>query len=291
MKKILMVLAILLAAPLHSHGADADLLDRYEIPTYSYHSLFLDSRDLFDYEQTKETATGRETKKLHANLYLEEHVVKQKPGRTSRFMGGILAAPTDGANRFDDNSYDAMFTPRAVAAFEAGFALMPFLNILAGVQIQGFGFGHPRATMGPNEYRFKTDDWNVSLFYLGARFKLPVALWGSRLFAVSKAEAGMGFVPYAKMILGVSKMDGALMNYDPINFPSGDATQMFMSTMNIAVGFGIGAEVRSRVFGAFLEMNMNMLGSPDVSTLYSSMGVSSGTLLTITLSLGISFYI
>jgi hypothetical protein len=207
------------------------------------------------------------------------------------FLGGILAAPSDGANQFDDNAYDVMFTPKVVAAFEAGFAIMPFLNILAGAQVQGFAFGHPRATVGPDHYRFKTSDWTVQFFYLGARFKLPLSLLGKRLFAVSKAEAGLGFVPYAKMVLGVSKMEGAVMNYDPINFPSGDPHQMYASTSNFGFGLGFGAEMRSRVFGAFLELNINMLGSPQISSTYTSMGVSANSLFTITLNLGMSFYI
>jgi hypothetical protein len=201
-------------------------------------------------------------------------------------LGGLLGTAGDGAEMFDDNSYSTILRPHTMGFAELGFTLMPSLNLFVGASFQFFYFGHPRRTDGGNLYRYKTSNLTSRQFYLGTRFKLPFSLWGPRLFSISKAESGTGFVPYAKLALGLSKLPGINM-YDPSLM--GEHYPFYKETQGFYFGLGLGMEGRWRVFSLFIEFSLHRIGQPELVGPYAMQ--DAGDFLTYSLVAGMAFYI
>ncbi len=219
-------------------------------------------------------------------------VTDQKIRRSDRMsitigIGGMYGLFGKGADMFDDNSYSAMFKPNVTLMFELGFTLMPLLNIFAGVALEGFADNSPALVLGPDRYESHVDDQIAKMFYAGVRVKFPVRLLGSRLFCISKAENGYGFVPYLKFGAGASMLNkvdvecySSTINIDQRLYE--DSTGLFLT-------FGLGLELRTGVFGGFIETCYSHLGTPQLSAAFSSQ--SAGAMRTLYLAIGIAFYI
>jgi hypothetical protein len=196
-------------------------------------------------------------------------------------MGGLLGTSGEGAEGFDDNAYDVMFKPSFMGYAELGFTLMPCLNFSLGAAFQILLPDHPRNSWA----RFETSELTSGQFYLATRFKLPLALLGSRLFSISKAESGKGFVPYVKLSLGLATLSKAT-----IDIPSAGLWDepMYEASKGFYFGLGLGLEGRWRLFGLFVELSLHRLGEPKLAP---SVTWSIDTLITYTFAVGMAFYI
>jgi hypothetical protein len=212
-----------------------------------------------------------------------QRIVKSERVSLSFGLGGIAAASGDGVSGFDQNAYSEITRPLFVLYLEAGFSLMPFLNIYAGFGGQVFGNGHLKHT-GFGLYA-RTDGLSAMLIYLGVRLKLPIRLIGPRLFRVADAECGYGFVPYVKFGAGIARLSEMMATQTD---PTWNEFDVYQSTTNFSFTFGLGAEYRWRRFGMYLEFFASNLGSPQP---ISGSTYNPDSIMTFNLFAGLAIYI
>lgn len=103
MKTAGLLVLLALALPNLAIGQDVSLLKDYEIPTYKYHSMVINSPNLFDY-RTEKTDYSKRTE-ISSALQFDEYFVVQKP-KDTRKLGGFIRFDYKGSKTdFDNNRF------------------------------------------------------------------------------------------------------------------------------------------------------------------------------------------
>ena len=162
MSKILLSLLFVALCPILLFGQSLSLLYSYEIPTYSYESMLLNSQDFLDYSKTSYSDSDREDRLFNVNLGFEENYIKQSPKRTTKATGivSLNYFSEKNTNRFGkttDNQFvgllvgtsntDWYFKNERGVFFHSGLGLFDLYNFTDNLHVQlytlpiGLGYG------------------------------------------------------------------------------------------------------------------------------------------------------
>ena len=151
MSKILLSLLFVALCPILLFGQSLSLLYSYEIPTYSYESMLLNSQDFLDYSKTSYSDSDREDRLFNVNLGFEENYIKQSPKRTTKATGivSLNYFSEKNTNRFGkttDNQFvgllvgtsntDWYFKNERGVFFHSGLGLFDLYNFTDNLHVQ-----------------------------------------------------------------------------------------------------------------------------------------------------------